>query len=202
MNEKVFRVKKIAHFSLLFPGMPPVFTFVWCQLCVFVQLSYVWLSAAPRTGACLALCAWISRQEYWSGLPFLPRGDLPNPGIEPASPESPALAGRFFATETPGGIYFISYKNSAHEGKYLVDSTVTPGVRFLYEDLLTQCPTDTSPDPVWCSVASSAPSLLSSPLDIVSLTIYLSESHCHFLLRVGITSKPPVYPQLLAKWLT
>ena len=140
-----------------------------------------------------------SRQEYWSGLPFLPRGDLPNPGIEPASPESPALAGRFFATETPGGIYFISYKNSAHEGKYLVDSTVTPGVRFLYEDLLTQCPTDTSPDPVWCSVASSAPSLLSSPLDIVSLTIYLSESHCHFLLRVGITSKPPVYPQLLAK---
>ena len=27
-----------------------------------------------------------SRQEYWSGLPFPPPGDLPNPGIEPASP--------------------------------------------------------------------------------------------------------------------
>ena len=27
-----------------------------------------------------------SRQEYWSGLPSLPRGDLPNPGIEPMSP--------------------------------------------------------------------------------------------------------------------
>ena len=26
-----------------------------------------------------------SRQEYWSGLPFPPQGDLPNPGIEPAS---------------------------------------------------------------------------------------------------------------------
>ena len=143
-----------------------------------------------------------SRQEYWSGLPFLPPGDLPNPGIEPASPESPALAGRFFATEPPGCIYFISCKNNAHEGKYLVDSAMTPGVRFLYEDLLTQCPTAASADPVWCSVASSAPLLLSSPLDIVSLTIYLSESHCHFSLRAGITSRPSVYPQLLAKRLT
>ena len=32
-----------------------------------------------------------SRQEYWSGLPFPPPGDLPNPGIEPTSPVSPAL---------------------------------------------------------------------------------------------------------------
>ena len=37
-----------------------------------------------------------SRQEYWSGLSFLPPGDLPNPGIEPMSPVSPALAGGFF----------------------------------------------------------------------------------------------------------
>ena len=34
-----------------------------------------------------------SRQEYWSGLPFPSPGNLPDPGIEPASP---ALAGRFF----------------------------------------------------------------------------------------------------------
>ena len=31
------------------------------------------------------------RQEYWNGLPFPPLGDLPNPGIEAASPMSPAL---------------------------------------------------------------------------------------------------------------
>ena len=37
-----------------------------------------------------------SRQEYWSGLPCPPPGDLPNPGIEPVSLTSPALAGRFF----------------------------------------------------------------------------------------------------------
>ena len=34
-----------------------------------------------------------SRQEYWNGLPFLPLGDLSDPGIKPTSP---ALAGRFF----------------------------------------------------------------------------------------------------------
>ena len=38
------------------------------------------------------------RQEYWSGLPFPSPGDLPNPGIKPESPESPALAGRSFTT--------------------------------------------------------------------------------------------------------
>ena len=42
------------------------------------------------------------RQEYWSGLPFPAPGDLPNPGIEPVSLVSPALAGRFFITELPG----------------------------------------------------------------------------------------------------
>ena len=39
-----------------------------------------------------------SRQEYWSGLPYPTPGDLPNPGIEPTSPLSLALAGRFFTT--------------------------------------------------------------------------------------------------------
>ena len=39
------------------------------------------------------------RQEYWSRLPFPSPGDLPDPGMEPASP---ALAGGFFTTELPG----------------------------------------------------------------------------------------------------
>ena len=43
-----------------------------------------------------------SRQEYWSELLFPPPGDLRDPGIEPVSPTSPALAGRFFTTEPPG----------------------------------------------------------------------------------------------------
>ena len=39
------------------------------------------------------------KQEYWRGLPFPPPGDLPDPGIEPAST---ALAAEFFTTEPPG----------------------------------------------------------------------------------------------------
>ena len=42
-----------------------------------------------------------SKQEYWSGLPCPPPGDLPNSGIEPTSLVSPALAGGFFTTEPP-----------------------------------------------------------------------------------------------------
>jgi len=36
------------------------------------------------------------RQEYWSGLPCPRPGDLHDPGIQPVSLKSPALAGRFF----------------------------------------------------------------------------------------------------------
>ena len=40
----------------------------------------------------------LSWQEYWSGLPRPSPGDLPNPGIKPASPTSPALAGGLLTT--------------------------------------------------------------------------------------------------------
>ena len=39
-----------------------------------------------------------SRQEHWSGLSFPTPADLPNPGLEPMSLTSPALAGGFFTT--------------------------------------------------------------------------------------------------------
>ena len=48
------------------------------------------------------------RQEYWSELPFPPPGDLPNRGLEPTSPVTPALAGRFFTAERPGNWDFRS----------------------------------------------------------------------------------------------
>ena len=47
----------------------------------------------------MLLCPWgFSRQEYWSGLPCPPSGDLPNSGIKPPSLTSPALADGFFTT--------------------------------------------------------------------------------------------------------
>ena len=47
-----------------------------------------------------------SRQEYWSVLPFLAPGDLPDPGIESVSLMSLALAGRFFTTAFPVSCHF------------------------------------------------------------------------------------------------
>ena len=44
-----------------------------------------------------ALSMRLSRQGYWSGLPFPTPGNLPNPGIKPTTL---ALAGRFFTTKT------------------------------------------------------------------------------------------------------
>ena len=65
--------------------------------------SVVYDSATPWTVAHQApLSMGVSRQEYWSGLPFPTPGDLPNPGMEPTSPASPALAGRILTTEPPG----------------------------------------------------------------------------------------------------
>ena len=58
------------------------------------SFSLVQLFATPWTIAHQApLSKGLSQQEYWSGSPFSPPGDLPNPGIKPASP---ALAGGFF----------------------------------------------------------------------------------------------------------
>ena len=46
----------------------------------------------PMDCSCEApLSMGFSRQEYWSGVPFLPPGSLPNPGTEPTTPVSPAL---------------------------------------------------------------------------------------------------------------
>ena len=56
------------------------------------QLSCVWLFETPWTITHQAHPSMgFSRQEYWSGLPCPPPGDLPDPGVKPASPEVPAL---------------------------------------------------------------------------------------------------------------
>ena len=58
----------------------------------------------------------VSRQEYWSGLPFLSSGDLPDPGIEP---RSPALQGESLLTELQGKpYYYLGYYYYLRMGKY------------------------------------------------------------------------------------
>ena len=82
-------------------------------VCVCVMLSCF---------SCVRLCATLwtvshqaplsmgfSRQQYWSGLPFPPPGDLPDPGIKPSSQASPTLAGRFFTTSTTWEAFILRY---------------------------------------------------------------------------------------------
>ena len=75
--------------------------YVW--VCVYVcaqSLSLVQLCATPWTVAHQApLSMGFPRQEYWSGLPFPPPEDLPDPGIEPGSP---ALQADTLTSEPPG----------------------------------------------------------------------------------------------------
>ena len=51
------------------------------------------------------------KQEFWSSLPFPPPGDLPDPGIAPMSPASPALGGEFVTVKHPGARDYTEFIN-------------------------------------------------------------------------------------------
>ena len=88
-------------------------------------------SVTPSTVAHqVPLSGGFPRQEYWSGLPFPPAGDLPNPGIEPVSFASPTLAGEFFTT-APLGKPHNSSENLLNKHCYVF----FPWQIYLYVDL-------------------------------------------------------------------
>ena len=77
-----------------------------CELSYFSHLPLCVTLRTPLSVALQApLSMGFSRQEYWSGWPCPPPGDLPDPGNEPVSLTPPALAGRLFtpkaASESP-----------------------------------------------------------------------------------------------------
>ena len=88
-------------------------TYLFSCVCVYAHVRLVVSDSLWPHGLqpCQALSMEFPRQEYWSGLPFPPRGDLPDPGIQPVSPESPSLAGGFFTTELPGKPLF-NFRNN------------------------------------------------------------------------------------------
>ena len=74
-----------------------------CMLSLFSHVQFVvtlWTVARQAP-----LSKEFSRQEYQSGLPYLPPGDLPNPGIKPISLMSPELADGFFTTSTTSEVH-------------------------------------------------------------------------------------------------
>ena len=96
-----------------------------CFFAAPVVLSHVRLFSTPQTVACQApLSMGFSRQEYWSGLPFPPPGNLPDSGIEPTSP---ALQADFLSLSCQGSLH--CFMNVYH----LVSSTCLQDcVRQLY----------------------------------------------------------------------
>ena len=82
--------------------------FMLIFLCSFSRAQ---LCMTPWTVAHQApLSMGFSRQEYWSGVPFLTPGDLPDSGIEPASLVSPALAGGFFTMSATWEVIFSTFE--------------------------------------------------------------------------------------------
>ena len=81
----------------------------------------------PTVCSCqLPLSMELSRQGYWRELPFVPPGGLPDPGIEPMSLASPALAGGFFTTVPPGKprvnlLYLLTQKNSLFQNSLMLN---------------------------------------------------------------------------------
>ena len=66
--------------------------YMWMCVHVLSHFSSIWLFVTLWTAARQApLSMGFSRQEYWSGLPYPPQGDLPDPGIELMSPATPVL---------------------------------------------------------------------------------------------------------------
>ena len=80
-------------------------------------LSRVWLFATPWTVAHQAPPSMgFSRQEYWSGLPFLSPGYLPNPGIEPRSPTLQAEALTLSHQGSPAWGFFSGEESASNTG--------------------------------------------------------------------------------------
>ena len=99
-------------------------------------LSCVQLLVTPRAGALQApLSMGFPRQEYWSGLPFPPPRDLLDPGIEPLSLISPALAGGFFTTEPPGFLGATMLKIYTYVCGYLINVSHSVDVRVTRVDI-------------------------------------------------------------------
>ena len=69
-----------------------------CMLICFscIQLFVTLWTIAPQA----PLSMGFSKQEYWSGFPCPPPGDLSDPGIEPEYLKSHALVGGFITTST------------------------------------------------------------------------------------------------------
>ena len=98
-TQKARKPRKKCSTTLTIRKIQVKITITLYTLCVLSCFSHVQLFIALWIVACqVSLSMEFSWQEYWSGLPCPPSADLHDPGIEPSSFLSPALAGGLFTT--------------------------------------------------------------------------------------------------------
>ena len=85
LSQKPFEVLNLPHQPLYWRQAR--YVYVRAQCFSRIQLFVTPWTIARQT----PLSMGFSRQEYWSGLPFPPTGDLPHPGMEPTAPAPLAL---------------------------------------------------------------------------------------------------------------
>ena len=126
------------------------------RACMLSHFSHVWLFVTPRPPWTVArqapLSMGFSRQEYWSGMPCPPSGDLPNPGIKPYSPVAPAVQVDSLPLSHQGSTLESPYKwPQMEEAVHLLSQWAS--MRFL--SVLISFPQhqaghgDVPPDPPW-----------------------------------------------------
>ena len=141
-----------------------------------------------------------SREKYCSGLPFFPPGDIPNLGIEPTSPVSPASAGRLFMTE-PHGKPTVHIFNSVQFSRSFVSNSLWPHEP---QHIRPPCPSPTPgvyPNPCpwsrWChpAISSSVVPFSSCPQCLpASGSFPMSQLFAWGGQSIGVSASAPVLP--------
>ena len=133
--------------SVIPPSSPPYVLVTQC----------VWLFVTPWTVACQApLSMGLSRQEYWSGLPFLSPGHLPDTGIKPGTPWLRVVS---LPSEPPGKPHPITcFKNPSwglsalnQKNKHLQVLVTSPGSTRYIPFLNSYTPSNRILSALWCS---------------------------------------------------
>ena len=167
-------------------------------------LSHAQLFATPCIVAYQApLSMEFSRQEYWSGLPFLSPGDLPNPGIEPRSPALQADALPSESPEKPNLDGILKSRNITLPTKiHLIKAMVFPVVMHVWMWKLDH--KESWAPKNWCFWTVVLEKTLESPLDCKEIQLVHPSGNQSwiFIRRTDAEAATPIlWPPDVKNWL-
>ena len=136
----------------------------------------------PMGLACQApLSMGFSRQEYLSGLPCPPPGDLPDPGIEPISLMSPALAGGFFTIST-------TWETQKHTTVCKINNKILSSVQSLSHVRFFVTP--------WTAACQVFLSITSSQSLLKLMSIHSVMPYNHLIFCCPLLLLPSIFPSI------